>query len=61
MLEIHGESFHLNLENDRHNAPPFVWPMKGGASNLAALELVVHRMDRPSRTIMYSNEMFEHL
>lgn len=61
MLEIHEESFHLNLENDRHNIAPVVWSMKSGASNLAALEFVVRRMDRPSRTVVYSSDMLGYL
>ena len=48
--------FHLNLGNDRHNVFPLVWPMEGGASNLAALDFVVCGRDRPLRTIIYFND-----
>jgi len=47
--------FHLNLGNDRHNIVPLVWPMEGGASNLAALDFVVCGRDHPLRTIIYFN------
>ena len=42
VLGMNAENlFHLNLGNDRHNIDPLVWPMQGGASNLAALDFVV--------------------
>lgn len=49
------KTFHLNLGNDRHNIVPFVWPMDGGAANLAALDFVVRGRDKPLRTIIYFN------
>ena len=49
------KSFHLNLGNDRRNVVPLVWPMEGGASNLAALDFVVRGRERPLRTIIYFN------
>lgn len=49
------KTFHLNLGNDRHNIVPLVWPMDGGALNLAALDFVVHGRNRPLRTIIYFN------
>ena len=56
VLGIHTEkSFHLNLGNDRQNIVPLVWPMEGGASNLAALDFVVCGRDKPLRTIIYFN------
>jgi superfamily II DNA helicase RecQ len=48
--------FHLNLGNDRCNIVPLVWPMEGGASNLAALDFVVRGRDQPLRTIVYFND-----
>lgn len=57
VLGIDAEkSFHLNLGNDRKNITPVVWPMEGGASNLAALDFVVRGRDRPLRTIIYFND-----
>ena len=50
-----GKSFHLNLGNDRCNIVPLVWPMEGGASNLASLDFVVRGRDQPLRTIVYFN------
>jgi superfamily II DNA helicase RecQ len=56
VLEMNAEkSFHLNLGNDRRNTVPLVWPMEGGASNLAALDFVVCGRDQPLRTIIYFN------
>jgi len=48
--------FHLNLGNDRANITPLVWPMEGGASNLAALDFVVRGRGQPLRTIIYFND-----
>ena len=57
ILGMNAENlFHLNLGNDRHNIVPLVWPMEGGASNLAALDFVVRGRDRPLRTIIYFNK-----
>lgn len=57
ILGINAEkSFHLNLGNDRRNIIPLVWPMEGGASNLAALDFVVRGRDRPLRTVIYFND-----
>jgi superfamily II DNA helicase RecQ len=50
------KTFHLNLGNDRHNIVPLVWPMDGGAVNLAALDFVVCGRDQPLRTIIYFND-----
>jgi superfamily II DNA/RNA helicase len=50
------KTFHLNLGNDRHNIVPLVWPMDGGAANLAALDFVVRGRDQPLRTIIYFND-----
>jgi hypothetical protein len=47
--------FHLNLGNNRRNIIPLVWPMQGGASNLAALDFVVRGRDLSLRTIIYFN------
>jgi superfamily II DNA helicase RecQ len=56
ILEMNAKkSFHLNLGNDRRNVVPLVWPVEGGASNLAALNFVVCGRDRPLRTIIYFN------
>ncbi|KAF9784429.1 hypothetical protein BJ322DRAFT_1109140 [Thelephora terrestris] len=56
ILGINAEkSFHLNLGNDRQNIVPLVWPMEGGASNLAALDFIVCGRDQPLRTIVYFN------
>lgn len=52
-----GKMFHLDLGNDRHNIVPLVWPMEGGAPNLAALDFVVRGRDRPLRTIIYFNNL----
>ena len=51
-----GRLFHLNLGNDRRNIVPLVWPIEGGASNLAALDFVVCGRDQPLRTIIYFND-----
>ena len=50
------KTFPLNLGNDRHNIVPLVWPMDGGAVNLAALDFVVCGRDQPLRTIIYFND-----
>lgn len=47
--------FHLNLGNRKHNIVPLVWPMEGGASNLAALNFIIRGRNRPLRTIVYFN------
>ena len=50
------KSFHLNLASDWHSVVPLSWPTDGAASNLAALDFVVHGRNQPFRTIVYFND-----
>lgn len=56
-LEVHdGQSFDLNLGNDRSNIMPIVWPMKAAKEDLNSLDFVVAGREVLPRTIIYVNE-----
>jgi superfamily II DNA helicase RecQ len=44
-LEVHdGQSFDLNLGNDRSNIMPIIWPMKAAKEDLNSLNFVERRL-----------------
>lgn len=56
-LEVHdGQSFDLNLGNDRSNIMPIIWPMKAAKEDLDSLNFVVTGREDLPRTIIYVNE-----
>lgn len=56
-LEIHdGQSFDLNLGNDRTNIMPIIWPMKAAKEDLDSLNFVVVGKESLPRAIIYINE-----
>ena len=56
-LEVRdGQSFDLNLGNDRSNIMPIIWPMKAAKGDLSSLDFVVTGREDLLRTIIYVNE-----
>lgn len=56
-LEVHkGQSYDLNLGNDRSNITPIIWPMRAAKEDLDSLNFVVTAWKVPPRTVIYVNE-----